>query len=74
MPHRVGQRLLHDADWLTGPGYVAAGLLVVGGWTWFPIPLAVLWGVVAGIRLLLPAGNSGATTPVPADRPQSVAA
>jgi len=45
--------------WVAGFGYGVAFLLVLGGWTWFPLPLAVLWAMTAGVRLLLPTGNVG---------------
>ena len=62
--------------WVAGSGYIVAGLLVLAGWTWFPLPLTVLWALVAGVRLLLPARDAAAPSRVAvagADRVEAMA-
>jgi hypothetical protein len=39
--------------WLVYSGYAVAVCLLLAGWTWFPLPLTVLWALIAGLRLLI---------------------
>jgi hypothetical protein len=39
--------------WLVYLGYAVAAPCLLAGWTWFPLPLTVIWALVAGVRLLI---------------------
>jgi hypothetical protein len=39
--------------WLVYSGYAVTVCLLLAGWTWFPLPLTVLWAIIAGLRLLI---------------------
>ena len=57
--------------WATRSGIGIAGLLLLG-WTWFPMPLLVLWGLVVGTALNVPGKNSltASGEPLPEAAPQ----
>jgi hypothetical protein len=38
--------------WLVYFGYAVA-VCLLAGWTWFPLPLTVIWALIAGLRLLI---------------------
>jgi len=39
--------------WLVYFGYAVAALCLLAGWTWFPLPITVIWALTAGVRLLI---------------------
>jgi hypothetical protein len=47
--------------WATRSGIGVAGLLLLG-WTWFPLPLLVLWGLLVGTGLNVPGKTSPAAS------------
>ena len=39
--------------WAAHTGYAVAAGLLLAGWSWFPLPLAAAWALIAGARLLI---------------------
>ena len=38
--------------WIVYAGYAVAMSLLLAGWAWFPLPLMVIWALIAGVRSL----------------------